>query len=127
MSAGSFDLEGKYESDSGNVYACRPQPESAELTLDGTANAYPAGDVDGDLGTLTLRKTRRSFGVVPRTVTVRFTADPGGPQADYLGEGSTLSIPVFTPAAYAAYGLGQTGTYLGTAVSFVSKSPELVR
>ncbi len=125
MSAGVFDLDGRYEADNGTIFRCKPQPETAGLSLDSNANAYPDGAISPGFGTFKLSKGKRELGIIPRTVTVRFTADPTGPQADYLGEGSSLVLPVFDPVVWAGYAEGQVGTYLGTAVVCDRKSPEL--
>lgn len=123
MSAGAFE-DAKYESIDGlYIWPCRAQPESKALTLNSVANAYPDDDVTEGLPLVKLRKGKREFGPTIRTVTVEFTENPTGPQADYLGEGSQLVVPVFKQSTWAAYGKGQTGTYLGTAVKFVSKFP----
>lgn len=126
MSAGTFEI-GKYEDNNGNVYEVRVQPESKGLTLDSVANAYPAGDAAPDLPTLAISQSRRGFGVKVRTVTVELTANGTGAVADYLGEGSRLTVPVFDPATHAAYGKGQVGTYLGIACKYVGKNPEIIR
>lgn len=127
MSAGSFEI-GKYGAGGGTVYPVRVQPESKGLTLGGTANAYPSTDPAAGTPTLNLRRGRRAQGIIPRTATVRLTADGTGPTGDYLGQGTTHVVPVFTQTAWDAYGpKGQTGTYLGIACVFVSKNPELVR
>jgi len=123
MSAGAFE-DGRYESIDGlYIWPCRAQPESKELTLDSVANAYPTDSVTVGLPKAKLRKGKREFGPTIRTVTVEFTAAPTGAQADYLGVGSQLTIPVFTQAVWESYGEQQTGTYLGTAVIFKSKFP----
>lgn len=126
MSAGNFDLDGKYESNSGQVYRCRPQPETAEMTLDGTANAYPSGAITAGVGSLKLSKGNRELGVVPRRVKVRWTAAPSGPQADYGGIGSTFLVPVFNPTVFAGYAEGNIGTYLGVACVLDKKFSEEV-
>lgn len=126
MSAGVFE-QGKYLDDTGNCYAVRVQPESKELTLGAVANDYPTDALDPNLPTLPISQNRRGFGVKVRTVTVELTADGTGPHADYLGEGSKLTVPVFDPASYAAYGRGQVGTYLGIPCVFSSKNPEIIR
>jgi hypothetical protein len=126
MSAGAFEI-GKYEDENGNVYEVRVQPETKGLTLNSVANAYPTDDAAPDLPTLAISQSRRGFGVKVRTVTVEMTAAPTGAVADYLGLGSRLTVPVFDPATYASYGKGQTGTYLGTAVKYVGKNPEIIR
>ena len=127
MSAGKFDLAGKYESDAGNIYRCRPQPETKDLALGGAANAYPAGAITAGLGSVTLTKSKRSLGVIPRTVTVRLTADGAGDQGDYEGEGTSHVVVVFNPTVYAGYAIGDTGTYLGIACVLDFKQPEVLR
>jgi len=127
MSAGKFDLDGKYESDAGNVYRCRPQPETKALSLDSVSNAYPAGAVTAGLGSVTLTKSKRSLGVIPRTVTVRLTADGTGAVGDYEGEGTSHVVVVFSPTAYTSYAIGDAGTYLGVACVLDFKSPEVLR
>lgn len=126
MSAGNFDLNGKYESDGGQVYRCRPQPETSELELDSVENVYPVGVVTAGIGSIALSKGNRELGVVPRRVKVRWTAAPTGAQADYGGIDSTFLVPVFSPATYAAYSEGDTGTYLGVACTLDKKFPERV-
>ena len=127
MSAGKFDLSGKYESDVGNIYRCRPQPETKDMALVAETNAYPAGAITAGLGSLTLTKSRRALGIIPRSVTVRMTADPTGGQADYEGEGTSHNVVVFDPAQFATYAIGDVGTYLGTAVVLDFKQPEVLR
>lgn len=126
MSAGAFE-EGKYESGNGFIYPVRVQPESKGLTLNSAANAYPTDELTANIGTLSLTGGRRRFGVIPRTVTVEFTAEPTGAVADYSGIGSQFTVPVFDPTVWAGYSKGQTGTYLGTAIKYINKAPELVR
>jgi hypothetical protein len=127
MSAGKFDLDGKYESDAGNIYRCRPQPETKGMIIDGAANAYPAGSITTGLGSVTLTKSKRSLGVIPRTVTVRLTEDGSGDQGDYEGDGTSHSVVVFSPSVYAGYAIGEVGTYLGIACVVDFKSPEVLR
>ncbi len=123
MSAGSFE-NGRYESIDGlYIWPCRAQPESKALTLDGVANAYPAEAVTEGLPKIKLRKGKREFGPTVRTVTVKMTAAPTGSQADYLGIGALLTVPVFQQTTWESYGEGQIGTYVGTAVEFVGKFP----
>lgn len=126
MSAGNFE-DGKYLSGNTFVYPVRVQPESKGLTLGGTANAYPAGALTANIGTMLLTGGRRRFGVIPRTVTVEMTEAPTGAVADYSGIGSQFTIPVFNPTVWDGYAKGQTGTYLGTAVKYIMKNPEVIR
>lgn len=127
MSAGAFE-DGKYEqSGSTFIWPCRVQPETKGLTLNAVANAYPAGDVTLNLPTLEISKRgRRSFGVIPRVVTVRLTADGTGAQAEYTS-GSQYTVPVFQQSVWDGYGKQQTGTYLGIACEFVGKSSQEVK
>ena len=127
MSAGKFDLDGKYESDAGNVYRCRPQPETALMAIGGVTNAYPAGAITAGLGSVTLTKSKRSLGVIPRTVTVRLTEDGTGERADYEGEGTSHVVVVFNPTVFAGYAIGESGLYLGIACVVDFKSPEVLR
>jgi len=127
MSAGKFDLNGKYQSDADNVYRAKPQPETAGLSLGGVANAYPAGTITAGLGSITLTKSKRSLGVIPRTVTIRFTADGTGETADYEGDGTSQVVVVFNPTVWAGYAIGDTGTYLGIACVLDFKQPEVLR
>jgi len=127
MSAGRFDLNGKYESDAGNIYRCRPQPETKDMALDAATNAYPSGAITAGLGSITLTKSKRSLGVIPRTVTVRLTADGAAGTADYEGEGTSHVVVVFSPTVYAGYAIGDTGTYLGIACVLDFKQPEVLR
>lgn len=126
MSAGVFE-RGVYESDDGLVYSCRVQPETKGLTIDGIANDYSPEPVTQGLPTLALRQSRRGYGVKARTVTVELTADGTGPTADYLGEGSQLTVPIFDRAVWLSYAKGMTGVYLGIPCAVVRKDPELVR
>lgn len=127
MSAGAFEV-GKYETNGGTfVYECRVQEETKELALNSVSNAYPSADATADLPTLEISKRgNRGFGITPRTVTIELTADGTGETAEYT-EGSRFTIPVFQESVWDGYAKGQTGTYLGIACEFRSKSPELIR
>jgi len=126
MSAGTFET-GKYEDEAGNVWECRVQPETKGLTLDSVANDYPTGTPTADLPTLPINiSSRRKFGIKMRTVTVELTADGIGETSDYEGTGTRFTIPVFDPTVWSGYAKGQTGTYLGIACEFKTKSSEEV-
>jgi hypothetical protein len=121
MSVGVFE-SGKYEQATGtNIWPCKAQPESKELTLNSVANDYPAAAVTAGLPRIKLRKGRREVGLPIRTVTVRLTANGTAATAGYLS-GTLHTVPVFSKAAYAAYGEGQTGTYLGIACEYVNST-----
>lgn len=128
MSAGAFE-DAKYEQNgAAHVWPCRAQPETKGLTLNAVANDYPAAVADSTLPKIEISKRgNRGFGVIPRVVTIELTADGTGSTGDYLGSGTQFTIPVFTEAAYNSYGQQQTGTYLGIACKFISKTGEKVR
>jgi len=117
MSSGVFE-NGRYETNEGDVYFCKAQPESKLLTLGGTANSYPPGAVDQKTSAR-LTGSKRQIGVTARTVRVQLTATLAGYKPSAI-----LTIPVFTEAVYNGYVKGQIGTYLGTAVAYVGRSAE---
>jgi len=125
MSAGAFSFT-RYEYNGGAIVRrIRVQPETLGLTLGGTANTAPtAALAPTGLETLKFRSGRRGFGVKPRTVTVRMTADGTGSTGDYLGTGSLHTIPILQESVWQGYAAEQTGTYLGIACEFVNKSNE---
>jgi len=116
MSSGAFTLS-KYESNAGNIYPIRVQPETIAATIGG-ANAAPTGAVDQEVSARA-NGSARQIGMNARTVSVRLTAELPGYKAD-----SVLRIPILTPARWDAINKGQTGTYLNTACVVVGKSPE---
>ncbi len=117
MSSGIFE-NGRYETNDGDIYFCKAQPESKGLILDGVTNAYPVGDVD-QATSARLTGSKRQIGVTARTVRVRLTAALAGYKPEAI-----LTIPVFTETVYNGFVKGQTGTYLGTAVEYVGRSAE---
>jgi len=127
MSAGKFERNGKYESDVGNVYRCRPQPETRIMRLGGRFNGYPPGALTPGLGSLTLRRSARSQGVIPRYVIVRLTGPMPSVRGDYLGVGTTHKVVVFRLSSFLFYGVGTVGTYLGAACVLHYKQPEVLR
>lgn len=124
MSAGAFS-DVFYESTEldGAILNARVQPETLELTINSVANSGATGPADFPL-LVNISGGRREYGVKPRKVTIRFTDDSDLPDG-YTGD--DLIIPVLTPTAYAAYAPGNTGTYLGSPVRVVSRTPEFVR
>lgn len=119
MSAGIFE-SAKYESAAGDIFACRAQPETKGLNIQSTANAYPAGAVDQPFP-IRLRVGKRTRGLIPRTVTVRFTA---APPDGYLADGEHV-VPVFRQSTWDTYTAtpDREGTYLGTACKVVGFYP----
>lgn len=121
MSAGVFEST-FYTSDDGTVHPIRIQPETRGLTIGGQANSAPGGPADDNAGQVRVSGGKRTAGLTPRKIRVRFT----GTQPTGYKPGSTVSIPVLIPAHFQAYRkpLYQTGTYLGAAVEVVGSSPE---
>jgi hypothetical protein len=104
------------------VHPVRVQPETLLLTINGVANASSAGPRTSAL-LARARKPKRSYGVGARMVRLRFTG--GTPPTGYSGD--DVTVPVMTPAAFASYEPGETGTYLGTPVEVVSRIAESFR
>lgn len=122
MSAGAFQIVG-YSADGGTVYPIRVQPETLALSIGGVANAATATAITAGAPSANAGGSRRRNGVNARQVRIKFTDTP---PAGYLAN-STISLPVLTTTAYNAYSRGQTGTYLGSAVTCVGKTAESVR
>lgn len=123
MSAGSFTntFYETSEENGGFILRARVQPETLSAEINSVANAGAEGPADAP-GSATISQGRRTAGVNMRYVTLRWTGDP---PAGY--DGLTARIPVLTPATFAAWTLGETGTYLSTAVEVVGRNGETVR
>ena len=117
MSAGAFNLA-KYQSDSGVIYNIKIQPETQAFSAQA---GVIAGAVVGEPSAIA-KGSRRGIGVNARKVRIRFTA---APPIGYE-PGQTLSVPIFTLAAYTAITKGQSITYLGVAGVVVGRTPEYV-
>jgi len=121
MSAGAF-VSSKYESDAGDIFRCRVQPETLAANIGGV-NAAPAGDVDQPVSAK-VSGSNREIGMKCRGVYIRWTSTvPAG----YDDEKATLFIPIMTPAIYNGINPGTTGTYLTNPVEVIGKKPERVR
>lgn len=126
MSAGVFKNVG-YAADYGAgtaIHPIRVQPETEQLTLDGTANTgEDSADISNPISAQT-SKSRKGLGLHPRTVSVKFTAAaPTG-----YAENQIYRIPLLNKDIKAKATKGQTGSYLGVAVEVVSNyAPEIVR
>lgn len=118
MSAGNF-VRSRYESNSGEIYPIRIQPETLALQIGTTANAAPTGAITAEVSARA-NGSRRTLGMNARTVTVAFTAAP----PEGYATNTTLTIPVLTPELWDSASKGTTGTYLSVAVEVVGKSPE---
>lgn len=123
MSAGAFDRE-FYEMSTENggfVLSCRVQPETVAAEINAVANGGAAGPATAP-GSATISQGRRTAGVNMRYVTLAWTATP---PTGYSGD--NVRIPVLTPTTFAAWTLGETGTYLGAAVEVVGRVGETVK
>ena len=120
MSSGNFAFS-KYESNAGNVYNARVQPETLLLTIDGNANDEPAGAIDSE-GSARMNGGRRTIGINARAVYVSFDESP----PTGYSENETIKLPIMTQAVWNGIAKGQTGTYLGGTVRVVGKVPEYV-
>lgn len=123
MSAGKFTATFYQMSTDfgGYILKARVQPETLAATIDAVANVGHAGPATAP-GSATISQGRRTAGVNMRYVTLEFTgALPDG----YSGD--NVKIPVLTPATFAAWTDGKTGTYLGVAVKVVSRVGETVK
>jgi len=125
MSAGAFVLS-KYAADYGagdNIHPIRVQPETLTAVGNSETNDEPGGAINNPISAITSRG-RRSKGLIPRQITIRFP-DTGQPTG-YKPLGITR-IPALTLPFYEAQLPGGTITYLGVSCTVISKSPELVR
>lgn len=118
MSAGGFSRT-RYLSDTGLVHPGRTQPETAQLVIEGIANASITAAVTSGFR-FQVGRAKDACGLLPRKVNVVFTGTlPNGYKAD-----QTYCIPVFDPAVWAAISVGNTGTYLGEAIEVIGKTAE---
>lgn len=123
MSAGAF-AEGKYQDDDGNIYSCRVQPETVELTINSTVNALPAGPVDQPISAR-MTGSRRKYGCRARSVRIQFSGTP----PEGYEDGSIIELPVFTQTAWLAMKAVRraTGTYLEAPVIAIGYTAESVK
>lgn len=120
MSSGAF-VSSKYESNAGDIYPVRVQPETLTLALGSATNTAPTAAADQTIRAK-VSGSRRSYGVHCRTVTVQFTAD----KTDYVENGK-VTIPWLQQDSWEELVPDATGTYLGTACKLVGKSPERIK
>ena len=118
MSSGRF-VRSRYESDGGEIYSIRLQPETIAAVFDGTANAAPTGAVTTEISAQVSRG-KRSIGMNARTANVRFTSDPPTGYA----EGQVYRIPILTPDLYNELTTDTIGSYLSVPIEVVGLSPE---
>lgn len=117
MSSGAFQLS-RYVRNNDDVHPIRIQPETLTLTIGGTANAATTGALTSDISAA-ISKGNRGTGLKPRTITIRFTTAPTGYKQD-----APITLPALQEAIWDLAAKGATGTYQGTAIVVVYKSPE---
>lgn len=117
MSEGAF-TPSKYEMDGGTVINVKVQPETLTVTDGTTVNDAPTGAVTLGISAYT-RKPKNQYGVGCRLIRCIWTNDPPAGYKD-----ASFTIPVLTPAAFAAYSQGDTITYLGTSATISRKITE---
>lgn len=114
MSAGSF-VYAKYETNGGAVRPVKVQPE----TIIAATNPEGAGTLDGTL--VRVSGSRRKIGLKARSMTLK--QNVGAAVAGFQPT-RTITLPVFTPAAWDALSIGTDVTYNGSAWEVSGKSPE---
>lgn len=122
MSAGVFENVA-YEGDNGQFYNARVQPETLDMTIDGTANSAAAGPIPAGQPSAYMRGSKRQLGITARTVSLRLP-NGGTPPTGYSGD--NVTVPVMTPALFGAISRSSTVVYLGATWRVTGTSPESV-
>lgn len=120
MSSGAFSSS-KYESNAGDIYPIKVQPETLALQIGTATNTAPTASVD-QIIRAKVSGSRRSYGVHTRTVTIELTGDLDGYE-----EGSLITLPWLQADTWEALAPDATGTYLGTPIRLAGKSPEKIK
>ena len=117
MSAGAF-IDSVYETNGGDGYAIRIQPETITTWNPISAAVAVAGQPSAQVS-----KGRRTIGINARLARFRWTgAVPTGYQTDGI-----VTVPVLTQAAWEALVKATDYQYLGNTVRLVGKTPEAIR
>jgi hypothetical protein len=117
MSQGSFAIAG-YEADDNTVRPIRVQPE----TIIAATNPEAAGNKVGTL--VRVSGGRRKYGLKARSMTLK--QNVGAAVAGFQPTRS-ITLPVFTKAAFAALAIGNPVQYNGSAWTVAGYSPEAGR
>lgn len=123
MSAGPFSTTAKYQSNNGDIYPIRVQPETLAATLGGTVNASPAGAVTQQTSARA-SAAKRKIGMNARAVTFKVTAVPTGSGTPI---GAILRLPVMTASVWDGLNRGDVVQYEGYLGNVVGLSPEYRR
>lgn len=116
MSAGPT-VPSIYETNEGNFYKCRVQPETLTLVINAVTNVAGAGPVPAKTPSARMTGGRREIGVNARLVRFKFT---GTPPTGYKTDG-ILTLPILTPAVFSGIDRDLLGTYTleGTAYDII--------
>lgn len=117
MSSGAF-VSAFYESDSGEIYNVRVQPETLSNGFQGTP---PTGPATGEPSAI-INGSRRRIGVNCRCIRLEWT---GTPPSGYL-PGATVRIPILDPNTWAAISKGDEAQYLTVNAKVIGKTPEFI-
>lgn len=120
MSAGNF-VTTKYKTDKGIVMRMRVQPETLQASDGATVNSATTDALTPDLPSAKARGSSRSFGVIARNVTVKWSVLPDG------YEGDTTTIPILQKSVFDSWQFDATVSYLGGSGTIVGKKNESIR
>jgi len=127
MSAGAFTTVAyKSTSDPTRIYKIKVQPETTGLSV--TVATVAQVNISGEplsavnqIGFVRVGGSRKARGIKAGQIRFKFV-DASAVPGNYL-QGSTLSLPVLNPLILSA-GEGDTGTYLGQAITVVGTSSQ---
>lgn len=121
MSAGTFTIR-IYEADSAFKHLIKQNVESAIFSMDGTANAIPAGPATSPFWAETNRGATQ-YGLRPRKLRFRF--NPGEAPTGYIDCG-TYEIVVYSKGVFDGVNIGAPATYLGGAGQIIGRVAESI-
>ena len=121
MSAGAFSNI-NYESNEGGIHPIRIQPETASLSVDGTPNNAPTGDLTSKIRA-SVSGSPRSNALIARQVTVTFGITPGSYPEGYK-PGSSIPLPWLVKSTFDAIKVPTDCTYLGIPARCTGKRGE---
>lgn len=123
MSAGKFETASYAASYAANTnHPIRVQPETMALAFGANTNGDAIGAINNPISAVVSR-TRRSLGLRPRTVTIKFTGEP----PEGYEDAGLITLPWLQTTGFNALVRGTTGTYLDADVEVVSTEPERAR
>jgi len=118
MSAGRF-VSSRYESNNGDIYPIRVQPETIEAP-----NVPPADPVSMPVSANVTR--RRGNGMFCRGISLKWAGEPPVAPAGYDPNGR-IRIPILTEALFDSISVDDSFTYLGQTATVTGLLPELRR